>query len=84
MDARLHYSGERGCAASDRREEDQLLCSTKVRRRTGPCGAVPHMLDMARYQTEEDAEYDSWFLLEPLVEGTGADAADEVVPMEQV
>ena len=55
-----------------------------MRRRTGPCGAVPHMLDMARYQTEEDAEYDSWFLLEPLVEGTGADAADEVVPMEQV
>jgi hypothetical protein len=47
-------------------------------------GPVPHMLDMARYQTEEDAEYDSWFLLEPLVEGTGADAADEVVPMEQV
>ena len=40
-------------------------------------GPVPHVLDISRYQTEEGAEYDSWFLLEPLVEGTGADAADE-------
>ena len=43
-------------------------------------GSVPHVLEGARYQTEEDAEYDSWFLLQPL---EGGDAAGEATTMEE-
>lgn len=39
-------------------------------------GAVPHVLEGTRYQAEEDGEYDSWLLLEPLE--AGAAAGDEV------
>jgi hypothetical protein len=40
-------------------------------------GPVPHVLEGTRYQTEEDGEYDSWFLLEPepLEAGAAAGAA---------
>ena len=43
-------------------------------------GPVPHVLEGTRYQTEEDGEYDSWFLLEPLEAGP---AAGEATAMEE-
>ena len=43
-------------------------------------GAVPHVLEGTRYQTEEDAEYDSWFLLQPL---EGGATAGEATAMEE-
>ena len=43
-------------------------------------GPVPHVLEGARYQSKEDAEYDSWFLLEPR---EGFTAAGEATAMEE-
>jgi hypothetical protein len=42
---------------------------------------VPHVLQLSEYQTTDDAEYDSWLLLEEAV-GVPAEAATEAVEPE--
>ena len=44
-------------------------------------GDVPHVLQLSEYQTTDDAEYDSWLLLEEAV-GVPAEAATEAVEPE--
>ena len=71
---RRHHQGQRRPPSLDRRRQGQLL--RPLYEIDGEDeDDVPHVLQLSEYRTTDNAEYDSWLLLEPLEE-PAADAME--------